>query len=82
MQVRSLKPGQVFVEIDELEWAAMSNKERARTARATFERVLDLCHTSPERIHVRTSRGDWCIPEQAPVTVVYVQSPRAKQEAA
>lgn len=82
MKISDLKPGAVFVECDETEWASLTKKEKGRTPRATFDRFLGLCHDQPQRVHVRTSKGDWCIPDAAPVTVVHVYATSPQENAA
>lgn len=66
MQADDLRPGNVFLECSEDQWASMSNAERKRMHRVKVIARLGAC-TATDRTHIRTDRGDWCIPRVAPV---------------
>lgn len=75
MLARELKPGDVFVEVGDVEWAELPAKDKKKAKRITVERLIGVCAArNSGRIHLRTSAGDWCIPEIAPVTVLYTKS--------
>jgi hypothetical protein len=69
MQASDLRRGDTFVEYDVETWASMTNSERKRARRVTVEQRLGAC-VAVDRTHIRTSAGDWCIPNEAPVTLV------------
>lgn len=58
MDAGYLLPGDEFAE------TATPDKHR------TVKGKVTACTTSPGRVHVPTSGGDWCIPACAPVTLV------------
>lgn len=67
MNAEQLQVNDVFVQHSEEEWATMSNRDRKHAKRARVLAFLGYC-TSTDRVHFRTSSGDWCIPSCAPVS--------------
>ena len=70
MKITDLRIGDVFVEHSAEEWAEMPNGEKKKARRVTLEHAIGACRTAYDRIHLKTSAGDWCISVEAPVTKV------------
>lgn len=82
MQAIGLQAGDVFVSVEPEVWAEMTNRQRRDAGSAKVERRPELCTAHRDRIHVRTSAGDWCVPMSSPVTLLSVEeAKRAKQRA-
>lgn len=69
MNAAALQVNDVFVDCSEEEWKSMSNRDRKRAHRTRVIKALGYCNP-PNRIHFKTTAGDWCIPADAPVTLV------------
>lgn len=77
VNMTTLQPGQRFVYVGPLEWAAMTPREKKREARFTLIRKVP-CH-SYDRVDVvvRNDQGDskqWCCPNLAPVVVLAAEA--------
>ena len=71
MKITDLHVGDVFVEHSEFEWSLMSTSEKKKAKRVTLEHAIGACRTAYDRIHLKTSAGDWCISVEAPVTLIH-----------
>lgn len=70
MNASQLSKGDLFVEVSPEAWAEMTVRERNKLPRVTVEGPIGYCRTDLTRVHMRTSKGHWCIPAVAPVTLL------------
>lgn len=80
MIANDLRRGDFFVEHSEEDWAKMSPAERRKAKPVEHKGFLGQCRQYADRIHMRTSRGDWCIPKLAPA--VRLEQPKHASKAA
>jgi hypothetical protein len=69
VDARCLLPGDEFAEIAPADYAALTPEDRAKLTRVAVKRHRGDCTTSPGRVHLDTTAGDWCIPGCAPVVL-------------
>jgi len=69
VNAQDLLPGDQFVEMTDAEWQSLAAGDRKRARRITLDRVIGRCG-KPDRLHLKTSAGDWCIPLEAPVILL------------
>lgn len=83
MHASDLIEGQTFVEVDPETWDEMSPREQHREKRVTMlSRHAEQCTAHRERVHLRTSAGQWCITAITPVTVIAQQATAAQKRSA
>lgn len=70
MDAGCLLPGDEFAEIAPHDYATLIPADQAKLKTVTLKQRLGGCGTTPGSVHLATSRGDWCIPSCAPVTLV------------